>query len=159
MRRRFWFLVVLAAQTCCSVFMSERLAVVELLVPFAIVVACRHYQGGWKPSLKVAMTPVVAIVVLIVGFAAFDAPGRGSTTPSPISSHYEFGAVRLEGYYVTAFNNAEVNWRHRHELYPLPYHTLEGFWEAPGISSVANYWGGSPGSTPTSATRSSSRPR
>lgn len=137
-RRRFWILVALAATR--SVFMSERLAVIELLVPFGIALACRRYQSGWKPSMKVALTPVLGLLVLILGFTAFETTRSWQYyAGSDQQSLLEFGAVRLEGYYVTAFNNSELNWRHRHELYPLPYHTLEGFWQAPGVSSVAKY--------------------
>ncbi|MBX3287022.1 MAG: oligosaccharide repeat unit polymerase, partial [Actinobacteria bacterium] len=136
-RRRFWVLLVLAATR--SVLMSERLALIELLVPFGIAVACRHYRSGWRPRPRVALAPLIGLVVLMVGFTAFETTRSWGYYADDDQSLVAFGATRLEGYYVTAFNNAELNWRHRDELYPLPYNTLEFVWQAPLVSDVLAY--------------------
>lgn len=136
-RRRFWVLVLLAATR--SVLMSERLAVIELLVPFGIAVACRRYQAGWRPSARVALAPVLGLFVLVSGFTAFETTRSWGYYSGNDQSLVAFGVTRLEGYYVTAYNNAELNWRFREELYPLPYNTLEFVWQAPLVSSALDY--------------------
>lgn len=136
-RRRFWLVVILAVVR--SVLMSERLAVIELVVPFGIAVACRRFQSGWRPSARLTLAPILGLVVLVSGFTAFETTRSWGYYSGQDQSLLAFGVTRVEGYYVTAYNNAELNWIHRDELYPLPYNTLEFLWQAPLVPATLRY--------------------
>lgn len=136
-RRQLIALVALTALR--SLVVSERLALIEILVPFAIAVLGRKLRAGWRPSRRFALVPLMAVPALVVFFSAFEFTRSWSAYSDENPSLLGFGATRLEGYYVTALNNSEVTWQNRNDLYPLPYHTLDFYWSFPGLSELTTY--------------------
>ena len=118
--------------------LTERLAVLELLVPLLAIGAFRVRQrarhGGW-----VGAVPVVAVPALLVVFGAFEYSRswvffRDRTT----LSFPQFVVNRLAGYYATSYNNGSLQLAHPAEG-RLPFDSIQAFWTAPGISQLNLY--------------------
>lgn len=119
---------------------SERLAILELLVPVGVVLAARMAarRGRWRRVAQ--LVPIVSLVALLVMFGAFEYFRswnyyRDHTT----MSYPQFTVSRFAGYYTTALNNGQLVLDHLRWPNRLPYDTIEGFWVAPGIESVDLY--------------------
>ncbi len=120
---------------------SERFALIELFIPFVMVWIAYRYLGSNRQLSSRTRTflnfaPLVGAVALFVVFTTFEYfrswtnyyAGRDMTL-------WEFGAVRLLGYYVTSFNNGAYL---LHRLDPLnaPYFTMHFLWTFPLTSPV-----------------------
>jgi len=133
-------LIVIGLALPRAYIFSERLAILELVVPVGVVLAARMaaQRGMWRRAAQ--LLPIVSLVALLVMFGAFEYFRswnyyRDHTT----MSYPQFTVSRFAGYYTTALNNGQLvldhlNWPNR-----LPYDTIEGFWVAPGIESVGLY--------------------
>jgi hypothetical protein len=140
-RTRRRVLIVIALGVARALLVSERLAVYELLVPTAVIIAFRQAcSGDARHRALVRLAPLIAVPVLIVTFAGFEFT-RSWSFYSEHSEHsvLEFAELRLLGYYVTALNNAALVERHDDDLGGLPYATVEGLWEVPILDRWVNY--------------------
>lgn len=136
-RRRLAVVVVLALLR--AFFLTERLAVVEVVVPLALLLAV-HRSQRVRPPWWLPSAPVLALPVLIAGFGLFEYSRswvffRSRTT----SSFPEFVVNRLAGYYSTAYNNSAIQLHHDAPLGGLPYASLEALWTAPGAQQLHLY--------------------
>ena len=132
-----FFLAVLRA-----LFNSERLATIELAVPF-IVLAIRlmvldspRYSGLWTKALQFA--PMAGSMVLFMVFAAFEYNRSWSTFYSSGNmTFWEFISLRLLGYYVTALNNGALMIQ---RIAPggVPFYTGHFLWRFPVVSNVVH---------------------
>jgi oligosaccharide repeat unit polymerase len=116
-------------------FVTERLALLELVVPLMVLVVAgmsRTTRGARRASFL----PVVLLPIVVVIFGAFEysrswvfykAQG-GQSFPT-------FIVERFAGYYVTAYNNGAIRLLHG-EKTGLPYDLWSAFWTAPGIGSM-----------------------
>jgi oligosaccharide repeat unit polymerase len=116
-------------------FVTERLALLELIVPLLVLVVAgmsRTTRGARRASFL----PVVLLPVVVMIFAAFEysrswvfykAQG-GQSFPT-------FIIERFAGYYVTAYNNGAIRLLHG-EKAGLPYDLWSAFWTAPGIGNL-----------------------
>jgi oligosaccharide repeat unit polymerase len=134
-------LIVLALGLLRSYLLTERLALLELVVPLVAVGAVRLRQrprrSGWLP-----FAPVLAVPVLLVVFGAFEYSRswvyyRTRTT----LSFPQFVVNRLAGYYATSYNNGALQLAHDHNASRLPYSSIEAVWTAPGVSQLNLYHG------------------
>jgi oligosaccharide repeat unit polymerase len=119
-------------------FVTERLALLELIVPLLVLVVAgmsRTTRGARRASFL----PVVLLPIVVVIFGAFEysrswvfykAQG-GQSFPT-------FIVERFAGYYVTAYNNGAIRLLHG-EKTGLPYDLWSAFWTAPGIGSMNLY--------------------
>lgn len=131
-------LIVLVLGLLRSYLLTERLALLELIVPLIAIGATwlrrRPRRGGWLP-----LAPVLALPVLLVVFGAFEYSRswqfyRGRTTQSfPL-----FVVNRLAGYYATSYNNGALQLDHSVSG-RLPYSSIEAFWTAPGVAQLNLY--------------------
>lgn len=119
---------------------AERLAILELVLPITVVVAAKMSIGGRIRRAVARALPVGGIALVVVVFGAFEYSrswnfyrAHGET------SFVSFALSRLAGYYVTALNNGQIILDHLNWPGRWPYDTLEGFWDAPGISNVDLY--------------------
>lgn len=121
-----------------SYLLTERLAILELVVPLlAIGAAHRRQRPGRGRGLPFA--PVLALPVLLVVFGIFEYSRswqyyRTRTT----QSFPQFVVNRLAGYYATSYNNGALQLGHRAPG-RLPFDSIQGFWTAPGISQLNLY--------------------
>ena len=131
--------VVLLLGLLRAFYLTERLALLELVVPLVAVTAVRaRRRGGSRRALD--LTPAVALPLLAVVFGAFEYSRswvffRTRTT----SSFPHFVLDRLAGYYATAYNNGAIALDHAAFPGRLPYSSIEGFWTAPGVQSLHLY--------------------
>lgn len=121
-----------------SVFNSERLAVIELVVPAAVVLlqlpaATRRLRRDY-PLLFYAfpMAGALSVFLLFTGSEYLRSwvnyyAGRGD-------SIWEFAATRLSGYYVTACNNSAYLLQHPQIPAEGPFFTLSFLWRFPGVN-------------------------
>ena len=133
-------LIVLGLALPRAYLFSERLAVLELVVPMTVILAA-HFsvQRGLRRRLMQVM-PFVSFVAVVVLFGFFEyfrswTFYRTQTT----TSYSEFALDRFAGYYTTALNNGHLILEHLQWPNRLPYDTIEAFWTAPGIQSTALY--------------------
>lgn len=131
--------VVLVLGLLRAYLLTERLAVLELLVPLIAVGAVwlrqQPRRGGWLP-----LAPVLAIPVLLVVFGAFEYSRswvfyRTRTT----LSFPAFVVNRLAGYYATSYNNGALQLDYGRSRGRLPYSSLEALWTAPGAAQLDLY--------------------
>jgi hypothetical protein len=134
--------IVLLLALVRALMNSERLAVMELLVPAIalfmqlIVLGSQRFQGRLWPLLKAA--PVVGYTGLIGVF------GASEYFRSWINfyqggdlSFWQFVSLRLLGYYVTALNNGALLIQ-RIEPTGAPFLSLHVLWRAPLLGGVMN---------------------
>src|SRR5258707_13549696 len=88
----------------------ERFSIIELMVPFVIASLGLRFVGStriglrWRTPLNFA--PLIGIVTLFVTFTGFEYFRSWSNYYAGRDLNlWEFGAMRLLGYYVTSFNN------------------------------------------------------
>lgn len=131
--------IVLVLGLLRAYLLTERLAVLELVVPLIAIGAAwlrqRPRRGGWLPLL-----PVFALPVLLVVFGAFEYSRswvfyRSRTT----LSFPQFVVNRLAGYYATSYNNGALQLAEPRDPNRLPYNTFEAVWTAPGVAQLKLY--------------------
>ena len=133
--------VVLLLALVRSFVNTERLALLELLVPLVVVAAVAvRRRGPVVVRRGVVLAPVVLLPVVVAIFGAFEYSRswqffQGRTD----QSFWGFVLARLAGYYATAYNNGAI--RFEEGTYPgrLPYESVQLLWDAPGISSLGLY--------------------
>ncbi|MDX1980345.1 MAG: hypothetical protein SFV51_08755 [Bryobacteraceae bacterium] len=121
-----------------SVLNSERLAVIELVVPALLAWLVIHNFRSEVARRLVNVMPVLGMGLLFVFFTASEYNRSWKSFYSARhDSLIEFAGARLAGYYVTALNNGAA----LEELAPggfgTPYHTLNFAWRLPVIKDTA----------------------
>lgn len=119
---------------------SERLAILELVVPIAVVMCTRLATGSRARRRAAQLVPAVAIPAVAVVFSVFEYFRSWNFYRTTTSESFgQFALDRFAGYYATSLNNGHLvltylDWPGR-----LPYDTLAAFWTAPGISQLNLY--------------------
>lgn len=116
---------------------SERLAIMELVLPMIAVFAMAA-AGHVRVRPLLRWLPV-ALVPLGVGlFAAFEYGRSWAFYRSrQDGSFLAFAAERFAGYYATAYNNGHLLLTHAQS--GVPYLSVQGVWEAPGVAQSGIY--------------------
>jgi hypothetical protein len=129
--------VILVLALLRSFFLTERLALLEVLVPAILLLAVASHRRG---DLRPALAPVLGLPLLVVVFGVFEYSRSWTYFRSRTSASYpEFVIDRLAGYYATAYNNGAAQlvdggWEGR-----LPYASLEAVWTAPVVAQLELY--------------------
>jgi hypothetical protein len=131
-------LTVLALALVRAYVLSERLAILELVGPVAVIFVAKLAVGARRGLVQ--LVPLVALVVVVLTFGVFEYfrswtyyRNHGGT------SYTDFVLTRLAGYYSTALNNGHLQLQHMQWPGRLPYDTIEAFWVAPGIEKMDLY--------------------
>ncbi|MDH3682284.1 MAG: oligosaccharide repeat unit polymerase [Acidimicrobiia bacterium] len=130
--------VILLAATR-AFLLAERLALAELLVPVLVLRAmAAHQRSRVRGRFWLALSPLLALVVLVAGFAGSEASRSwtfySSNTDQSLPA---FASERLLGYYVTAHNNGAILLRHGSGTSDgLPVYTTAFVWEVPPGSQL-----------------------
>jgi oligosaccharide repeat unit polymerase len=118
-----------------AVLNSERFALIELAVPFLITLLALWYfgrtdvQGVWRLLMRFA--PVIGVAVLFTLFTGLEYFRSWTNYYAGRDlSLWEFGAMRLLGYYVTSFSNGAFLLQ-RLDTLNAPYFTLHFLWGFP----------------------------
>lgn len=142
--------LVFGLATVRSFILSERLAILELLIPVVAVVAMAKTTSGrrWvRVSVRAGPALVVPIVFLVFGFFEYSRSWVFYRETSG-GSFFDFVVERLAGYYATAYNNGQLALLHEAAPDRVPYRTLEALWTAPGVEQLNLYATLSPGHGP-----------
>ncbi len=136
--RRHWvrIVVVIVLSLPRAFLLTERLALLELLVPAAVVFAMRL---GGSPRLRatVRVAPVLALPFVVVVFALFEYSRSWVFFRERSNGGFvQFAVERFVGYYATALNNGALEMAYNRFPGRWPYETLAAFWTAPGIGSL-----------------------
>ncbi len=134
-------LILLAIAAARSYFLAERLAIIELAVPWLVV---RGAVAAGSPSRHrrrlVQFAPLLAVPLLFAVFAGFELSRSWSYFSSTSQQSYSsFAVSRLLGYYTTSYNNGQVLYDHYRWDAQLPYYSVEFFWSFPAVQSVVPY--------------------
>jgi oligosaccharide repeat unit polymerase len=125
--------VLCAATLLRTVLNSERLALLEVAVPAALVVIrTLVMEQQWSRAFRrlVNWSPAIAIVGVLLAFAATEYPRSWRSYRDDFNSFAEFTLWRASGYYTTALNNGAMAYEVRGE-WPLPYASLHALWAFP----------------------------
>ncbi len=122
-------------------FVSERLAIIELVFPIVAVLAMvgagsRH--GRTRIASKLA--PIL-LVPAAMGMFAFFEYFRSWTVyyaAQPNNGFFSFAVERFAGYYVTAYNNGQIALDY-HPPDAVPYNSIAFLWQAPVVSQLGIY--------------------
>jgi hypothetical protein len=120
---------------------SERLAVIELLVPFVVSFVWLRPPTGRRARRLTQAAPVLGPVFLYVFFGAAEYFRSWSAFyANRESSFWTFIGLRLMGYYTTALNNGALLWRVRNPLaLGLAPMTLEFLGHFPILGDVLRF--------------------
>lgn len=138
--RRLQVLIGLAVMR--GFFLAERLAIIEVVLPYLVVRSARLASQRERPTrrLLVRLGPVLAVPVLILGFSLFEYSRSWSFAKTTTNSTFvEYSSYRLVGYYAVSYNNGELYRLTTDRTEGLPYDTIEFVWQAPVISSAFPY--------------------
>jgi oligosaccharide repeat unit polymerase len=136
--RRQWvrLVVVLLLALPRAFLLTERLALLELIVPLAVVFAMRLSASSVGRRV-VGLAPVFALPFVTVVFALFEYSRSWVFFRMRSNGGFaEFAIERLVGYYATAINNGALQMAYNHFPGRWPYETLAAFWSAPGIGQI-----------------------
>lgn len=137
--RGYIFIVILSCVRV--VFYSERLALIEVLVPL-ILVAALTVDRNSKVARMINFAPAIIVPIIWAVFAASEYIRSWVhyqfTTDVPF---LEWVTLRLFGYYTTSFNNSALFMQAYEGTEALPYYTVGVFWNAPILSSILSHPG------------------
>jgi hypothetical protein len=137
-RVRWQLLTVFVLALVRSFLNSERLATIELLVPFIVSVISFRPPATRRARRVIQAAPVFGPLILFIFFAASEYFRSWSTFYSNReTSFWSFVGLRLMGYYTTALNNGAMLWRVTSPLsYRLEPVTLDFIWRFPFMNKV-----------------------
>jgi oligosaccharide repeat unit polymerase len=137
-RVRWQILAVFGLAFIRSFLNSERLAIIELLVPFIVAFISFRPPKTRRVHRLIQAAPGFGPVVLFFFFAGAEYFRSWSTFYSHSeSSFWSFIGLRLMGYYTTALNNGALLWRVSKPLsYRLEPTTLDFIWRFPGVNRL-----------------------
>ena len=125
--------IVLALGLLRSFLNSERLAIIELLVPFAISFIWIQPARTRLLRTMTKVAPLLAAGLLYLLFSAGEYyRSWASFYAKSESNFWEFMGLRLMGYYTTALNNGALVWRFNKPFtLHFPMVTLDFVWRFP----------------------------
>ena len=138
-RALIWPLTLLVALAAVrAIAFSERLAVIELLLPI-VVIGLRTCLLG-KPVSKLTrrglqFAPLLGLAGLLVFFGGSEYLRSWRYYQHEFDSFADFTLWRMAGYYSTAHNNGAMALQTQ-PPYPLPYATIRSIWLIPGLSTT-----------------------
>lgn len=141
--------IVVGAALVRAFFLSERLAILELIIP-AVAIVAMFWSGSGRPWLKRATrwAPVIFAPAVLVVFGAFEYSRSWVFYQARSGGGFlDFASERLSGYYTTAYNNGQMLYMFESIPGRIPLRTLEGLWTAPLMEQLGVYERLSPGAS------------
>jgi hypothetical protein len=134
--------VVLLLGLLRAYFLTERLAILELVVPLVLLTAVSARQRP-RPSRRAGAMPylpILALPLLAVVFGAFEYSRSWQYYKSRTTLSFPaFVVNRLAGYYATSYNNGALELKYGAHLHRLPYDSIQGLWTSPGPAQLDLY--------------------
>ncbi len=138
-RRVRWQMLAVFCLAFVRAFLnSERLAIIELLVPFIVAFISFRPPRTRRARTLIQAAPLFGPVVLFFFFAAAEYFRSWAAYYSQReSSFWSFISLRLMGYYTTALNNGALMWKVSKPLsYRLGPETLDFIWRFPFLNRL-----------------------
>jgi oligosaccharide repeat unit polymerase len=151
-RRLAWKLgIILVLGLLRAALLAERLAFLELIIPFATVIAMRTVSAGRsRAKAAVHLAPLILIPLVLIAFGAFEYSRSWTYYSTRTTISYpSFVIERFAGYYATAYNNGQLELNYETYQGRIPYDTIEALWTAPGASLFGGYPSGNGTAPPT----------
>jgi hypothetical protein len=120
------------------VLVSERLALVEVLVLIAIVwlrTSVLDRRLTLAGHFRLAVAPVAGVFVLAALMGGTEYVRSWKHYRNEYPSIISFTTARLNSYYATSHNNGAMAWSLGYP-FPLPYYVLEWFWRFPLLNAT-----------------------
>jgi oligosaccharide repeat unit polymerase len=117
---------------------SERLAFLELAVPFLVIWMAQPASWTTRRSLRsmIRFAPLLSGALIYIIFTVFEYFRSWSIYYSAReSSLFSFGAWRLLGYYVTSANNSAYFLASLHQPLGAPYFSFHFLWQFPYLNA------------------------
>ena len=134
-------LVVIGLGLFRAFFVSERLAIIELVFPIVAVLAM---VGAGSPRARTRvlskLAPILLVPAAIATFAFFEyfRSWTAYYAARPNNGFVAFALERFAGYYVTAYNNGQLALDYQ-PVDAVPYNSIAFLWQAPVISQLGIY--------------------
>ena len=128
-------------------FLSERLAILELIIPAVAVVAMVAVGSPrtWV-SRATRWAPLIFAPAVIAVFGVFEYSRSWVFYQARTGGSFlDFAVERLSGYYTTAYNNGQMLYMFDAVPGRIPLRTLEVLWTAPVVEQLGVYDRLSPG--------------
>jgi oligosaccharide repeat unit polymerase len=137
-RVRWQIMAVFALALVRSFLNSERLAIIELLIPFIVAFISFRRPRSELTFRIIQATPIFGPVLLFFFFAGMEYFRSWTVFYSRTeSSFWSFIALRLMGYYTTALNNGAMLWKISGPLsYRLEPATQDFIWRFPFVNQL-----------------------
>ena len=119
-------------------FLSERLAILELIIPAVAVVAmvAAGSPRTWV-SRATRWAPLIFAPAVIAVFGVFEYSRSWVFYQARTGGSFlDFAVERLSGYYTTAYNNGQMLYMFDNVAGRIPLRTLEVVWTAPVVEQL-----------------------
>jgi hypothetical protein len=137
-----WYLAVLLSVALLrTVLNSERLAILEVAIPVAVLLLVVQSPLKRRFHSVRSLVPLWLPIAFLVFFGSFEyvRSWAGYYKQRTNSGYANFAEKRLEGYYATAINNGPLLLASDDRTLKVPYYSLEWLWNAPGTSTFGAY--------------------
>jgi oligosaccharide repeat unit polymerase len=138
---RFKLTVVFLLAVVRALLYSERLAFLELIVPFLVLWLAQPAAWTGRRALRtlIRIVPVLGVATAYIVFTVFEYFRSWSIYYSAReSSLFTFGLWRLLGYYVTSANNSAFLIASLRQPLGAPYFSFYFLWHLPMLSDFAH---------------------
>jgi oligosaccharide repeat unit polymerase len=138
-RRVRWQMIAIFILALMRSFLnSERLAIIELLIPFIVAIVSFRPPKTRRAYRLIQAAPLFGPLVLLFFFAGAEYYRSWATYYSRFeSSFWRFISLRLLGYYTTALNNGALLWRVSKPLSTgFETQTLDFIWRFPFVNRL-----------------------
>jgi oligosaccharide repeat unit polymerase len=140
-RRELLKIVLILAPSIPRAYLfSERLAILEVMVPMIAIFCARLAVSEGPKRFAAQLAPIVGLPAAIALFSFFEYFRSWTFYRTRTSSDFgAFAIERLAGYYATALNNGYLVLHYLDWPGRWPYDTIEAVWTAPLIKDSALY--------------------
>ena len=126
-----------------SFLVSERLALIELIIPIVLVNYSLKSRQGKLNTKLIALFPIIAVFFALAFFTAFEffrsfSAGHLKNIGLGDLGIIEYGAVLFMGYYATSINNSALLYYMWNANYP--FFSLSALWKMTSAFGLGNYY-------------------
>lgn len=132
---RKYIAVMIGLAAMRALLFNERLALIEVVVPAAVLILRQAWLErplSTQARQLLQFGPLLGLAAMLVVFGGFEYFRSWRHYRNEFDSFAEFTVWRIGGYYSTSQNNGALGWE-REGQRPLPFATLNAWWEFPPV--------------------------
>jgi oligosaccharide repeat unit polymerase len=133
---KYWMAIVMAFTCFRAMFLSERLALIDAVIPIVLVWIAYQWEdlrSRQATRLTLSLGPLAGLVCIVGLFAAGEYYRSWQYYKNSSSGFVTFILERFMGYWTTSLSNAML-YRDTTGVLPLPYYTLSSVWNNPIVA-------------------------